>query len=133
MLIHRLVRLPRLILRTPSVALLAVAAGCDGADCITSPCPIQTAITANVASSAGGMLQGLYVDVATPVIARIPCDEPAGRCSIPGNAGTYSITIGATGHQSVQTRVAVSAVQSAQACGCSGVSTQTLQITLTKL
>lgn len=102
-------------------------------DLCPKPCPLPTAIMAVVTSSTGGPLAGLFVDVSTPVVARIPCDQTSGRCVVSGNSGSYTLSFGATGYQTVQRTVPVTVLKAAQACGCDAVTTQQLQLMLVPL
>jgi len=87
------------------------------------------AVVAVVMSATGASLSGLFVDVGTPA-ARIPCDATSGRCVVPGGAGSYTLSVGATGYQTVQRSVTVTAVRATGSCGCAEVTTQQLQLTL---
>ena len=115
------------------VGIVLATVACDGATCVQKPCPLPTAIMAVVTSSTGAPLAGLFVDVSTPVAARIPCDQTSGRCVVSGNSGSYTLSFGATGYQTVQRTVSVTAVKAAQACGCDAVTTQQLQLMLVPL
>ena len=116
---------------TTLAGLLLGAAACgEWGDCIQTPCPLPTAIVVMVTRPAGGTIAELFVDVATPIKTRIPCDQVTGRCTIPGHAGTYLITVGAPGYQSAQRSVTVPRVRATTACGCDGVATQQVQLAL---
>ena len=113
------------------IGALVATAGCGG-DCIQIPCPLPTAAVAVVVSATGVPLQGLFVDVGTPGV-RIHCEATTGRCVVPGNAGSYTLSVGATGYQTVQRTVTATAVRATGSCGCAGVNTQQLQLTLVPL
>ena len=115
--------------RRSLIGLLVAAVACDGANCVQTPCPLPVAVVAVVVSATGASLPGLFVDVGTPA-ARIPCDAASGRCVVPGGAGSYTLSVGATGYQPVQRSVTVTAVRATGSCGCAGVTTQQLQLTL---
>jgi hypothetical protein len=111
---------------------LLAAAGCGG-DCLQIPCPQPLAVEAVVTSATGLSLTGLLVDVSTPTIARIPCNDALGRCTVPGSAGSYTLRFSAPGHQALQRNVTVARVRAEGSCGCEGVTTQQLQVTLVPL
>jgi len=123
--------------RTPdacrSLAWMLVAmAGCFGGDCIQMPCPLPTAVVAAVVSATGAPLTGLFIDVGTPAV-RILCDGTTGRCVVPGSAGSYMLSVGAPGYQTMQRSVTATVVRATGRCGCAGVNTQQLQLTLVPL
>ena len=120
--------------RRHAFGLLPVAlAACDIANCIQIPCLPPTAVVAVVASATGSALTGLFVDVSGPAASRITCEAATGRCVVPGGAGTYTLTFGATGYQPVQRTVTVIVVRATQSCACDTVTTQQLQLTLVPL
>ena len=97
------------------------------------PCPLPTAVVTNVTNAAGSPLAGLFVDVIAPFTARVSCDATSGRCVVPGDAGNYTLRIGATGYQTVERRVTVTRVRATTDCGCDVVMTQQLSLTLLPL
>lgn len=127
---------PQLPRRTDAMVRYAIAGvllstGC--ADCLQIPCPRPVAVEAVVTSGTGLSLTGLVVDVSTPTTARIPCDDALGRCTVPGSAGNYTMRFSAPGHQTLQRSVTVARVRAVGPCGCEGVTTQQLQVTLAPL
>ena len=114
------------------IGVLVGTAGCFGGDCIQMPCPLPTAVMVVAVSATGAPLTGLFVDVGTPA-ARVACDVNSGRCVVPGGAGIYTLSIGATGYQTMRRSVTVTAVPATGRCGCAGVNTQQLQLTLVRL
>ena len=97
------------------------------------PCPRPTAVVATVTTANGWLLTGLFVDVVSPTVGRIPCDDGSGRCVVPGDGGSYTLGFGANGYHTVERTVSVARVRATQSCGCDAVTTQPLAVTLVLL
>jgi len=83
-----------------------------------------------VTNPIGTPIAGLFVDVSTPLVTRVPCDAMAGRCVIQGYPGRYTFTVGAPGFQSVTRSATVSSVRSKLECDCDAITTQAVSLTL---
>ena len=98
---------------------------CNG-DCVAPPCMLPFAMTVTVTSSASGApVYDAVLQVAGETDPR-PCP---GNCFVQGYAGTYSITVSAPGFKNVQRTVVVSGTPAAR-CGCSGVTTTPVAISM---
>ena len=96
-------------------------------ECLVPPCPLPIAIAAVVTSTSGGAVSGATVAVSGAVTATVPCDS---QCSIPGYAGTYTLTATAPGYQSLQRTVLVQG-SSSLLCGCASAQTEQVSFVLT--
>lgn len=116
-----------------SLPLLAIvtllASACESA-CLQPPCPLPLAITVTVTSSVtGDSIPGAFVQQNAQSSAQ-PCTlTPGTTCDVMGGAGSYDLTIGAPGFQTIQ-RTVVVPVEHAAKCGCSSVQTQHLDVAL---
>lgn len=116
------------ILPMLAVVTLLVSA-CDAA-CVQPPCPLPTAITVTVTSSVtGDSVPGAFVQM-NAQSGPEPCTlSPGTTCDVPGGAGTYDLTIGAPGYETVHRTVDVP-VERAAKCGCGSPETQHLDVAL---
>ena len=79
---------------------LAWVAGCGGAEaCLLYPCPQFEAVTVAVAAGTGAAsLPGLSVTVTGTELGTLPCDPLGKVCHVYGGAGSYQLTVSATGY-----------------------------------
>jgi hypothetical protein len=98
-----------------------------GQECLVPPCPLPIAITAVVTSGSGGAVSGAALAVSGAVTTTVPCDS---QCSIPGYAGSYTLTASAPGYQSLQKTILVQG-SSSPLCGCASAQTEQVSFVLT--
>ena len=114
---------------TPASLVLMFACG-DAAPCLLYPCPQFEAITVSVTAATGASsLPGLAVAIAGTETGGGPCD-PSGRvCHVFGGAGSYQLTVSATGY--VPATVSVTITGEDAGCNtCGRVDRQQVAITL---
>jgi hypothetical protein len=122
------------------LGLLAFVVACHH-DCITVPgCLSLPAIKLTVTSAAThAPLSGVTVVVNGDTLNPIQCN---GQCAVLGNAGVYTLVLKATGFQSIERTVTVTAGPptyssvygpsgfEGRSCGCATVSEQSISIAL---
>ena len=115
------------LLRIVASAVVALTVACS-ATCLTIPC---SAITVSVsASGTTRSISGAFVQSSPSGNLQPSCDKwPPTTCSVVGSAGTYQLTIGAPGYQSV-TRSVVVPQDAGGSCNF-GVKQQHLDVVLT--
>jgi hypothetical protein len=106
---------------------IAVSLTACGQECLVPPCRLPIAIAAVVTSTSGGAVSGAEVAVSGAVTTTVPCDS---QCSIPGYAGSYTLTASAPGYQSLQRTVLVQG-SSSPLCGCASAHTEQVSFVLT--
>jgi len=125
-------RLPRHPSTLPMLAVVTLLVSACESACLQPPCPLPVAVTATVTSSVtGGPVAGAFVQQDADSNPE-PCmmRDNTTTCTVFGGAGTYSLTIGAPGYQSVQRTVVVPAGRRASRCGCDGVDGQAIDAAL---
>lgn len=119
------------IFRRSTPATFVLLFGCGGdAECLLYPCPQFEAITVSVTSGTGApTLPGLTVAIAGAQQGSGPCD-PLGRvCHVFGGAGSYQLTVSATGYVPATTSVTITG-EGAGCNTCGRVDRQQVAITL---
>ena len=127
MWMHRTIRTSRTI---AEVALLLLVACGGEAPCLLYPCPQFEAITVTVAAASGATsLPGLAVAVSGVMQGGGPCDPVGRTCHVPGGAGSYQLTISATGYAPATASVTITG-EDAGCNSCGRVDRQHITVTL---
>ena len=103
--------------------------GCGSGYCLTLPCPQPVAISLTILPTvAGGSVPVATVGVSGPVQTSFSCSA---TCPITGPAGTYRITVTASGFAPVERCVQVRGTNSTDSsCGCATTVMEQVTITL---
>jgi hypothetical protein len=117
----------RSLLAATFMSLLACG---EGAPCVAAPCPQFEAISVSVASATGAAnLPGLALTVDGPQAGSGPCDPLGRSCHVLVGAGSYQLTVSATGYVTA-TRSVTIAGESAGCNTCGRVDRQQITVTL---
>lgn len=111
----------------PLIFLLPLVA-CGSSTCLTLPCPQPVAISLTISPTvAGGSVPVATVGVSGQVQTSFSCSA---TCPISGPAGTYRITVTASGFAPVERLVQVRGTNSTDSkCGCETAVTEQVTIT----
>ena len=117
--------------RTISACTLLLLIACGGdAPCLLYPCPQFEAITVTVAAASGAAsLPGLAVAVSGVIQGGGPCDPVGRTCHVPGGAGSYQLTISATGYAPATAALTITG-EDAGCNTCGHVDRQQITVTL---
>lgn len=127
MWMRRAVSLSRRLAPAPFVLIF----GCGGdAQCVLYPCPQFEAITVSVTAGTGAStLPGLTIAIAGTQQSNGPCDALGRVCHVLGGAGSYQLTISATGYAPATASVTITG-EGAGCNTCGRVDRQQIAITL---
>jgi hypothetical protein len=100
-------------------------------DCVMPPCPLPTAIVAQVFSASGGPVANVTLTLSGAASGSAQCNADATTtvCFVPGMPGRYDLLFAAPGFQVKPLSVAVQG--STPACGCTSVVQQNVVVVLT--
>jgi hypothetical protein len=117
--------------RRSAPATLVLLFGCGGdAECVLYPCPEFEAVRVSVtASTAASTLPGLSIAIGGSQQSSGPCDPLTRVCHVFGGAGSYQLTVSATGYAPTTASVTVTG-EGAGCNTCGRVDRQQLAVTL---
>ena len=104
--------------------------GCYGVDCVTVPCMAPMALIVTVTNAAsGGAVPSAVIQLGGQSTSTIPCSSGPTVCTVPGNRGTYSVTVSAPGFKSATQTITVAGTD-AEECHCATVETGHVNVAL---